>query len=290
MTNEQLHLIGGSWTDEKLLILSNYLKAYNIALKKQPFKRIYIDAFAGTGYRQAHWKIHDNFDLFSDPEEKDTQSFLDGSAKIALDVDPAFHRHIFVETNSAKIEELEKLKQDHPQKDIAIVQEDANSFVQNYCSSMTRSERAVVFLDPFATQTDWKTIEAIAQTKQVDVWILFPVMAVNRLLANDPDKVCKNALDRVFGTEDWFDAFYQKHTENDIFGQSLETIRKACNIAAIGDFYQKQLQKVFEKVAPRHRILKNSRQSPLFLFFFAASNPKGAGIAVTIANHILENI
>lgn len=40
---------GGPWTVEKLSILSAYLDFYVTALKNQPFKKIYIDAFAGTG-------------------------------------------------------------------------------------------------------------------------------------------------------------------------------------------------------------------------------------------------
>ncbi len=34
---------------EKLRILERYLDAYTTALKNQPFKLMYIDAFAGTG-------------------------------------------------------------------------------------------------------------------------------------------------------------------------------------------------------------------------------------------------
>jgi len=41
---------GGDWTQEKLARIRSYLGAYTTVLKKQPFKLIYIDAFAGTGY------------------------------------------------------------------------------------------------------------------------------------------------------------------------------------------------------------------------------------------------
>jgi three-Cys-motif partner protein len=44
------HRFGGDWTATKLEILKGYLGAYTIALKDQPFKTAYIDAFAGTGY------------------------------------------------------------------------------------------------------------------------------------------------------------------------------------------------------------------------------------------------
>jgi hypothetical protein len=44
-------------------------------------------------------------------------------------------------------------------------------------------------------------------------------------------------------------------------------------------------------IAPNPRILRNTRNAPLFQLFFAASNPGNGGkIAVKIARHILEKI
>ncbi len=40
---------GGSWTRTKLNVLQQYLQAYTTALKNQPFRLWYVDAFAGTG-------------------------------------------------------------------------------------------------------------------------------------------------------------------------------------------------------------------------------------------------
>lgn len=40
---------GEDWTVEKLDIFTSYLDAYLTALKNMKFKKIYIDAFAGTG-------------------------------------------------------------------------------------------------------------------------------------------------------------------------------------------------------------------------------------------------
>src|SRR5690606_41679286 len=45
------HGFGGPWTEEKLDRVTRYLQAYTTALKNQPFQLMYIDAFAGTGYR-----------------------------------------------------------------------------------------------------------------------------------------------------------------------------------------------------------------------------------------------
>lgn len=292
MPNGQLQMFGGHWTDEKLRILAEYLRQYNTALKNKPFTRVYIDAFAGTGYRQRTQKMQVLVDLFQDINDPETQMFLKGSAKLALEIEPSFHEYVFVESDAAKVAELESLKVSHPDKagNLSIVRGDANSYVQSYCKSMPSIKRAVVFLDPFATEVEWATIEAIANTKAIDVWILFPLMAINRLLANDFTKICRVPLDRVFGTQEWFERFYRTSREDSIFGQSYETVQKTCNFDSIGEFYLERLKNIFAEVAPSSRIFRNSRGTPLFQLFFAAGNDKGAPIAVRIAKHLLENL
>ena len=42
-----------------------------------------------------------------------------------------------------------------------------------------------MFLDPYGTQVSWTTIKAIADTRAIDLWILFPIGTVNRLLNRD---------------------------------------------------------------------------------------------------------
>jgi len=134
----------------------------------------------------------------------------------------------------------------------------------------------------------WTTVEAVARTRAMDVWILFPLMAVNRLLAKDARKSFRNRLDAIFGTPEWFERFYRTTKDEDIFGQPLEVVRKACDFKGIGDFYAERLREVFAGVAPESRVWNNSQGSPLFQFFFAAANEKGAPIAVRIANYILS--
>jgi three-Cys-motif partner protein len=292
MANYTKQLFGGSWTEKKLEILEKYLKGYNTALKNQPFKRVYIDAFAGTGYRQQRKKQY-GFDLFIEEKQDESEQFLRGSAKLALEVEPAFHKYIFIESDQDKIDELKKLQEEHPDKakQIEIIQSDANEFIQDYCNKEDWiNTRAVLFLDPFATEVEWKSIEAIAKTKCIDVWILFPLMAVNRLLAKDHKKTFYDSLNRFFGTEEWFGYFYKTRHLDDIFGQSQEIVFKACNFTGIGDFYKQRLKNIFSGVAETPKVFYNSRGSALFLFFFAAGNSKGAPIAIKIANFLLRDI
>ena len=286
-------LFGGSWTEEKLKILKGYLDAYNKALKNQPFKRVYIDAFAGTGYRQQRKKQYKIKAFFKELEQEESNKFLKGSAKLALEAKPSFHRYIFIESDKNKIDELERLRKEHPEqtKHIKIVQSDANEFIRNYCYDEDwANTRAVLFLDPFATEVEWETIKAIAQTKCIDVWILFPVMAVNRLLAKDPQKISYDCLNRIFGTQDWFEYFYKTRTLDDIFGKSEDIIIKACDFNRIGDFYKSRLKTIFSGVAEKPKVFYNSRESALFHLFFAAGNARGAPIAIRIAEHLIRNI
>jgi three-Cys-motif partner protein len=46
--------------------------------------------------------------------------------------------------------------------------------MRKICDNDWRSHRAVLFLDPYGMQVEWQTIEAIAKTAAIDLWLLFP--------------------------------------------------------------------------------------------------------------------
>ena len=80
------HRFGGSWTSTKLEVLAKYLAAYTTALKdkptvKRPFRKAYIDAFAGTGYRTMRRKADEaaagNL-MFPDLADAAPQQLLEG--------------------------------------------------------------------------------------------------------------------------------------------------------------------------------------------------------------------
>jgi three-Cys-motif partner protein len=105
-TGGKAHRFGGDWTTAKLDVLAHYLSSYTTALKDKPtqahpFRKGYVDAFAGTGYRQARREdgTADSAQalLFPDLAEKDPQALLDGSARLALKTEPRFDRYVFIE-------------------------------------------------------------------------------------------------------------------------------------------------------------------------------------------------
>jgi three-Cys-motif partner protein len=288
------HRFGGDWTATKLAILSRYLAAYTTALKKQPFRTAYIDAFAGTGYRALQTDAEKSL-LFPDLADEAPQGLLEGSAKLALEVEPRFDRYIFIEKDRDRCEQLEKLKKDFPDlaADITVRPGEANEVIQDLCGKKWKNRRAVLFLDPYGMQVEWTTIEKVANTGAIDLWLLFPLgIGVNRLLPRSGvvPEGWRNRLDLFLGSDDWYRAFYQVETTTNLFGEEETTVAKA-GIETIGKYFVERLKSVFPGVAPKPKILMNSMNCPLYLFCFAVSNPnpKAWGIALDIANHILKS-
>ena len=104
--------------------------------------------------------------------------------------DKPFDEYIFVEKDQDRCIQLNSLKETHQYKNIQIENEDANDFLQNLQKDWRRY-RGVLFLDPFATEVEWATIEKIASFKALDTWILFPTSAIARMLPRkkEPDSI-----------------------------------------------------------------------------------------------------
>jgi three-Cys-motif partner protein len=293
------HRFGGDWTTAKLNVLAKYLESYTTALKdkpapERPFIKAYIDAFAGTGYRTLKEPSALHTGLFPDLAEPESQSLLEGSAKLALHTTPPFDRYIFIEKDSARCEQLENLKREFPALagHIQILPGDANAEIQNLASKSWQSHRAVLFLDPYGMQVEWKTIEAIANTKAIDLWLLFPLgIGVNRLLKKSGDipDSWRDRLNILLGTDSWYEEFYTIQTTRTLFGTDQEVVIKA-RMETIGRYFNNRLRSIFAGVAHLPGVLRNSTNNPLYLLCFAVGNPNGAPIALRIAEHLLKGL
>lgn len=286
---------GGDWTTAKLEVLKGYLEHYTTALKKTTFRKGYIDAFAGTGYRDACRNDSEDLSiLFPDLAENDPQGLLDGSARLALKTEPRFDKYIFIERRAKRCAELDALKQEFPDKaaDIEVRQGDANQEIQDLCKLNWTSHRAVLFLDPYGMQVDWATIEAVAKTQAIDLWLLFPLgIGVNRLLKKTGEipESWRARLNALLGTEDWYDEFFNTKVEQDIFGNELERVEKA-TMETIGRYFNNRLKDVFAGVVEQPGVLKNKVKCPLYLLCFAVGNQGGRDIAIRIADHLLKGV
>ena len=286
-----LQMFGGDWTEEKLRRVQKYLKAYNSALKNTSFTREYIDAFAGTGYRELKQSNSAGNLLLPELAEDECQDFRDGSANLALKIEPPFHKFTFIEQKRAKFDELCKLKEHYPSREIVTLQGDANEHIQKLCHEPWNARRAVLFLDPYCMQVSWETIRMIASTQAIDMWLLFPLgIAVNRLMKSDGnlDLSIRQSLDTLFGESSWFENFYKIETAKNLFGQDQSTFYKV-NLKSMERYFINRLCSIFPGVAENPLELRNSKNVPLYLLCFAAGNPIGAPIAKKIAQHILKN-
>jgi three-Cys-motif partner protein len=140
-------------------------------------------------------------------------------------------------------------------------------------------------------QVEWKTIEAIASTKAIDLWLLFPLgIGVNRLLTKSGDipPSWKNRLDLLLGTTDWYDEFYKVETTRTLFGTDQDRVVKA-SMETIGRYFNDRLKQLFAGVAEEPGVLRNSSSNPLYLFCFAVGSERGTKPALRIAEHLLKD-
>jgi three-Cys-motif partner protein len=280
----QTHQFGGSWTVEKLDALRAYLNGYAQALKRQSFRRLYIDAFAGTGDRSA--KRQATATLMDMP---DLDEMTKGSARIALEIDPPFAQYIYIEKRRRRSSALEHLRTEFPDRAIEILNEDANTAVQRLCGETNwRTNRAVLFLDPYGMQVSWETLVAIAGTKAIDVWMLYP--GLNRLLKKDGEIRAdwQQTLDRSLGCRDWCDAFYREEETSDLFREATTTLVKDASTAKFEAFLIERWKTIFAGVAPETLPLRNSRGQVMYLLSFACGNPRGVDLAVKIARSVIN--
>lgn len=109
MSTSQDTFGSNSSTGKKLDIIREYLGMYQNALQFQPYlKTHYVDAFAGTGkiplpsnsIELGLWS-----DEQGDPTEE-SDSFIIGSTRLALEIEPPFESYTFIEKSRSKFQEL----------------------------------------------------------------------------------------------------------------------------------------------------------------------------------------
>jgi three-Cys-motif partner protein len=295
------HKFGGDWTEKKLSCLKGYLNAYRKIFtaneRARYFRTWYVDAFAGTGTRSTSTAAPSEQAFFEDVyEDRETSEYRDGSAKIALALPEPFDGYLFIEKSKSRVGQLkEAIQRDHaallPRCDFR--HGDANDVLKAWCGERDwRKERAVVFLDPYGMQVEWSAIEALAATRAIDLWYLFPLgVGVARLLTyrGDIDEAWQKRLDLLFGTSEWRTEFYRVTSgQTNLFGESHDIVERDAPVEKIEAFIHKRLDTTFVKAA-KGLVLRNSRQSPLYLLCFAAANEKGAPTAIRIAQSILKD-
>lgn len=276
------HQFGGAWTEVKLEAIAAYFGYYNNVLRTQPrqdqpFRRWYVDAFAGSGSRTAD--IANGGLLEGRPSEIE-QIELAGSARKALQINPPFDELVFIEGHRGRFNDLATLKSDHPFRSIDCRHGEANEELTRLFSArpwVTPSgknwtDRAVVFLDPYGMNVEWKTLQMLAATRAVDVWYLFPLEGVTRQLAHKLDRIDGNKqlkLDQIFGTDAWRVELYETHVERDLFEMQTTHSGRAVDKKQIEQYAINRLKTIFSYVSPPMPLVNNSERQLFSLLCLA---------------------
>lgn len=105
---------GGAWTEEKLSALEEYFRAYlKIFIsnsRASKLTRHYVDAFAGSGLREANrtppTNLSRNFNDADDQSASEVAGYADGSVRKALSLESAFHHYWLVEKDHSHADSL----------------------------------------------------------------------------------------------------------------------------------------------------------------------------------------
>ena len=268
---------GSVWTEKKLDVFESYLAAYMKIMQKQPFKLLYLDAFSGSGSILT----------------KD-QQVLVGSAVRALKF--SFDHYYFFESNKQCCAALKKtLAANFSEKlsMITIANQDCNMLLKMIDTQNWREQkwRGVAFLDPYAMDLNWESLEHLAKTEMLDVWYLFPFMALNRNLRKDAEilEATQRRVTQLLGDEEWKQYIYPEAVQQAIFG---ETEFEKIDMDGLKNYIIKRLKTIFPTVSEKAVILRNGRSSPIFLLCFMGSNPSppARGASLRVANYLLDHI
>ncbi|WP_420389360.1 three-Cys-motif partner protein TcmP [Marinobacter sp.] len=280
------HPFGGPWTQLKLSILRDYLNFFTKALKGKGFTLHYADAFAGTGHQSL--KATKGQDPMFPIED------LDGSAQIALNIEPPFHKYHLNDLSNEHYNALNELVSKYPTRDCRVTRLDGNEFVKQFCQSLSSNDRAIVFIDPYSTELHWDTLKHVANSQRIDLWLLFPISALLRMTPNDPDRLDESwvrKIDLLLGTSEWKEALYKpKPTPiiSDMFGEIEAPGMERLNVEEVAQFVRSRLGEEFAYVAKPATLY--AKGTPLFLFMFAVSNRVrvAQALAERVSTHILR--
>jgi len=269
-----VQVYGGAWTLIKLEVLEDYLSFYFKAMNRNTFKLCYIDAFAGSG-------------------NVNVRGIGEITGSVVRGLDYPFDRFIFIEKEQTYANKLKEIISSREKINARVEIGDCNELLKHLTAFQWHKNfwRGVIFLDPYAMNLNWVSLEVIAKTKAFDVWYLFPLSALNRVLRRDGkiDPKTQETITKLLGTEDWKNEIYYDSHQITLFGeQDIE--RKSLD--SIKSYIIRRLQSIFPGVADKALILRNpSNNSPLFLLCFAVSNPniRAIDLSLRVANHILSH-
>ena len=262
----------GQWSEIKLEILKDYATAYSTILaaqKNPPFHHVYIEGFAGAGMHLT----------------KLAKDFVLGSPLNALTVRPPFREYHLVDIAPDKVQSLGRLI--GTRNDVFIYPGDCNQILLKEVFPRVRYDqyrRGLCVLDPYGLDLDWKVIFTAGQMRSLDMFLNFPVQAINRsVLWREPEGVDETQIARMtafWGDTSWRDHAYQ--VTRDLFNNP-RTEKEPNQVVA--QAFRDRLKAVagFRRV-PEPLPMRNSKGSIVYYLFFASPKDIAEDIVLDIFN------
>lgn len=262
----------GQWSEIKLEILKEYATAYSTILTAQrnpTFRHVYIEGFAGAGMHLT----------------KVGKDFVPGSPLNALRVRPPFREYHLVDIAADKVQNLRQLI--GTRDDVFIFPGDCNQILLQEVFPRVRYDqyrRGLCVLDPYGLDLDWKVILTAGQMGSLDVFLNFPVQAINRSVLwrerEGVDEAQTARMTAFWGDTSWRDQAYQ--VKKDLF-DNLRAEKEPNEVVA--QAFRDRLKKVagFRRV-PEPLPMRNSKGSIVYYLFFASPKDTAEDIVLYIFN------
>jgi three-Cys-motif partner protein len=241
------------WSEEKLMILEAYLKAFAKACTKVGGWYA-LDLFAGSG---GNWSQVREVERLSSPQ-------------IALQAgEPKAVKVVAAESAGRLHSALEARTEAYGDR-IVLFKEDANRAVDRMLRAIPVKAPTFAFLDPEGSELDWQTVHAIADHKRghsrtkIEQLILFPTdTGFMRLAPERPEYVT-----RIFGNEDWME-IYERRVANKLSPDQARGLYV--------QLYGRGLRRLGYDVVLDRQITKDNGQ-PMYFLIFATDHSAGERI------------
>jgi three-Cys-motif partner protein len=169
-----------------------------------------------------------------------------------------------------------------PAKSINFFVGDANKLVAEVADTISNFDRKFVqgllpclnlaFLDPEGLELEWKTVEALAGMKRMDLIIHYSQNGLTRNLERCYSSQSETIIDRFFGDRKWRDVYKKVSEKKEMIGPHRALI----------DYYKSKLRDLgyvvindSEELIREPLIRNTKRNAPLYRLIFASKHPLG---------------
>jgi len=256
----------GPWSEIKLDIVREYAAAYSTVLTAQhtpEFHHIYVDAFAGAGVHLS----------------RQTGEFVLGSPLNALLVKPPFREYHFIDLDSERVAQLRALVAEH--ENCYVHARDCNEVLLEEVLPRCRwgdCHRALWLLDPYSYNYHWSVVEAAGREESVEVFLNFPIMAINRTVGQrDQSRVSDESKSRM--TAFWGDDSWQKVVHSAV-GTLFEEFPSKASGDSIVNAYRARLHNTARFAYVSEALpMRNTKGGVVYYLVFASQKPVANKIA-----------